>query len=677
MRTRNSDEGLRKLERAAAVGGPLEQARLLTKKARSGEISSLHVEVAAALGHPIARLVLGGSAPKELKREYDQRLRAALAMAGPCVAAAWAADALERWLSVLDGDGKCAVANVIALARELAEHGSISKKRAEKVRDAAFEADEAAIPHSVARSVTSGADALAVGLTWFSPKLTKKNATMMAIQTFGVVSDVSAAAYRAAEPVPPGEVGPKTPKRQKAHDDEKAWAMLRLAEYLLGERRVGCKAPGDRGADWIKLQEEEEAEEAKFDKIFEEILAEHAKEGRKKRNSDEGLRRLERLARSGDSDAVHQLAREWVRRGIVRVGSPVTDGHGQKLIVREIQEHPGFTLVVVEPEVTRPGVVHAMDLTVLGLDIGHEQGIPEYARVWPRDQEVGVTRRNSDERLRRLERAWLTARSDSEALHAYVRELERTGRARSMWGSTLTADLTTLSDTDLQLLQVLGELPPVTSETSERLDAIGREIERRKPPLPVIVRAWEDPTERRRRLRPGETERFWVRGRLYDPPSHIEGILRRAGARIAPRSKEYGELHRPEVVVFSGLTPFAAQEAMRHAGLYLFVEPKTWGGDALPELRQSPSLIFLFPTEFCAPPDECDSVMWERDRGRWRFGSWECANYRAVTDRTRAATDEEVAPAIAAFSEEFGRRLRVYARSKLEFDLARRAAARR
>lgn len=395
------------------------------------------------------------------------------------------------------------------------------------------------------------------------------------------------------------------------------------------------------------------------------------------RNSDEGLRRLERLARSGDSDAVHQLAREWVRRGIVRVGSPVTDGHGQKLIVREIQEHPVFTLVVVEPEVTRPGVVYAMDLTVLGLDIGHEQGIPEYARVWPRDQEVGVTRRNSDERLRQLERAWLTARSDSEALHAYARELERTGRARSMWDSSLTADLTTLSDTDLQLLQVLGELPPVTGETGERLDAIGREIERRKPPLPVIVRAWEDPSEQRRRLRPGETERFWVRGRLYDPPSRIEGILRRAGARIAPRSKEYGELHRPEVVVFSGLTPFAAQEAIRHAGLYLFVEPKTWGGDALPELRQSPSLIFLFPTEFCAPPDECDSVMWERDRGRWRFGSWECANYRAVTDRTRAATDEEVAPAVAAFSEEFGRRLRVYARSKLEFDLARRDAARR
>lgn len=275
--------------------------------------------------------------------------------------------------------------------------------------------------------------------------------------------------------------------------------------------------------------------------------------------------------------------------------------------------------------------------------------------------------RNSDERLRKLEREVETSGAPDAA--------ERLLIERARVGEITPDDLSRASDSDLRLLSRLGLFGHAFGR-----DAVEREIGRRQPPLPTIIRAWD--LEQNRRRRPGEGERFWVRpwtsSRGLDLDA-TEAALRAAGARIAARSYEDAWPNQPEIVVFSGLEPRVAVRALRDAGIDVAgAGPKTWGGDALPERRVSPNLLLLFPTEFCAPPDDCDSATWERgSRGNWTLGDYGCANYRSVLEGTRTATPEEYAPAVAAYEAENGRRLRVYTRSRYEFDRQRRERRRR
>lgn len=279
--------------------------------------------------------------------------------------------------------------------------------------------------------------------------------------------------------------------------------------------------------------------------------------------------------------------------------------------------------------------------------------------------------RNSDDRLRQLEREVATTGSPDAITRLLVE--------RFRVGAITFDDLSRVSDSDLDLIVRLG----LGGRAGE--EAARREAGRRQPPLPTIIRAWD--LEQNRRRRPGEGERFCVapgarRGprpwhEVGDPLDAIEAALRAAGARIAARSRENGWVNQPETVVFSGLEPQEAERVLRDAGISVTgVEPKTWGGDALPEHRRSPDLILLFPTEFCAPPDDCDSVDWSEQNGRWALGEYGCADYRAVMERTRTATPEEYAPAVSAYEAENGRRLRVYTRSRYEFDRQRQQRAR-
>ncbi len=316
-------------------------------------------------------------------------------------------------------------------------------------------------------------------------------------------------------------------------------------------------------------------------------------------------------------------------------------------------------------------------------------------------------RRNSDESLRALERramfdpslwerVWverdrrgLTEQvvsskplSGPAEVNALVIFLGKTKGAQNQFFSiiepTLRSRLSDLSSADLSDIELYTALG---SGNTRLWWEAQRELGRRLDPLPVVIRAWEDPSEQKRRRRQGEGERYWIR--QYDSYpldlSRAENILRRAGARIASRSKEYGERHRQMTVVFSGIEPHVAERILRDDGIHLAgVEPKTWGGDATPDHRQPPNLIMLFPTEASAPPDLCDSVecRWDGRERVWRFGSVACADYGLVYE-TRAATRDEYVDAVAAYEREFGRRLVVYTRARYEFHQQRRDKMRR
>ena len=267
--------------------------------------------------------------------------------------------------------------------------------------------------------------------------------------------------------------------------------------------------------------------------------------------------------------------------------------------------------------------------------------------------------RNSDERLRQLEREAAATGSPDAVVRLLVERI-RTGVIR-------LDDLAGVSDDDLALIV---EFVPHGRE------AAGREQARRMPPLPVVIRAWD--SEERRRTRTGEGARLWVRPYSTRPLDlgRAEAVLRVAGARIAPRSTEWGQSNRPEVTVFSGLESRRAENLLRDAGLDVAgVLPKTWGGDAAAEHRISPDLMLLFPTEPCAPPDDCVYFSWEHTGHGWAR-DYGCADYQNIVSGTRAATPEEYAPAVAAYEAENGRRLRVYARARWEFHDQRRMSMR-
>ena len=101
--------------------------------------------------------------------------------------------------------------------------------------------------------------------------------------------------------------------------------------------------------------------------------------------------------------------------------------------------------------------------------------------------------RNSDERLRKLEREVETSGAPDAA--------ERLLIERARVGEITPDDLSRASDSDLRLLSRLGLFGHAFGR-----DAVEREIGRRQPPLPTIIRAWD--LEQNRRRRPGEGERF-------------------------------------------------------------------------------------------------------------------------------------------------------------------------
>jgi hypothetical protein len=378
---------------------------------------------------------------------------------------------------------------------------------------------------------------------------------------------------------------------------------------------------------------------------------------RMRRNSAESLRVLEREARVGSPEAILRFGQAAFRSGEPASLAIAGELARKSYLYAEYGEAatgwPSWSRRSEVPASWRPTVSAPRETAWAAWHQIEELRLGRYPPEPPPSKPFGPSgptlrnerrdvRRNSDERLRMLERRWRASPTDEHALSSYVNELERLGH-------------------------------------HSEVEGVVREAETAKPPLPVVIRAWEDPAEQHRRLRQGEERRFWVRqytSYRFDP-DRAEEDLRGAGARIAPRSREFGELHLTPTTVFSGLAPGVAESELRSRGhQFAGIQVKTWGGDALPEDRRSPSLILLFPTEFCAPIDDCDSVMWEEKRGRWSLGGYECAHYGGIVSRTRSATRDEYEPAVEAYEAEHGRRLRVYTRSRYEFDRMRRESRR-
>lgn len=256
--------------------------------------------------------------------------------------------------------------------------------------------------------------------------------------------------------------------------------------------------------------------------------------------------------------------------------------------------------------------------------------------------------------------------------------------APSLVEATEQTSLESASDEDLQIVYELyprlygdtaAELRPLNNDL--RYERVGREINRRMPDLPVMVRVWQDPAEDRRRLRLGEAERFWIDNHREYDLDKAEGIIRELGGKIAPRSRSWGEWSGQPSVVFSGVPPREVERALNVLPGNFRVLPKTWGGDALPELRHPPTLLLLFPTEFAAPPDECESVFWrEVVPGGWDLADHGAADAYSIIRDTRPATPEQAAPAISTYQVQTGRRLRLYARMQSSFRRLRQQQAR-
>lgn len=250
--------------------------------------------------------------------------------------------------------------------------------------------------------------------------------------------------------------------------------------------------------------------------------------------------------------------------------------------------------------------------------------------------------------------------------------------------ATEPTNLERASDEDLRLVaelhhRLFGDAAPELRQLADlvRYANVTREIGRRLPVLPVMVRVWQEPSEDRRRLRAGETERFWINNHRDYPLDEAERVVRELGGRVAPRSRAWGDKHRSPVVVFSGVRPRDVDRALSFLPGMCMARQKTWGGDALPELRQPPTLLLLFPTEFAAPPDDCDSIFWQQVRGAWSLSDPGPADPIAIVRDTRPATPDQAAPAISAYQADTGRRLRLYTRMQSEFRRLRQQQANR
>lgn len=290
---RNGDARRRAAERSAATGDLDAQARAVVELIRAGEFDPIRAEVAAALGHPVAKLV--DETVKPLDLSYDHKLIAAARLAGPHNGMTWAADVLERYKNLTPARGAAGSPNprrlveaAVSVARRLSEPGervgaldSVHMDEVNQLERDSLTAMDSSPNFSPLRAFMDGVHSLLVGARYgfARPDI---NTDWVALHVVAAVNHVAAAVYRAAEPLPRRGPGKETPARQAARLKMKVVACLRLADCLMDPAN-GLDV-SDGGAEWIKKREEEKAEEARFDKLFEEILA----EARKRPASDAG-----------------------------------------------------------------------------------------------------------------------------------------------------------------------------------------------------------------------------------------------------------------------------------------------------------------------------------------------------------------------------------------------------
>lgn len=254
------------------MGDQAAAARELVEAVRAGELEPLRLEIAAALGHSAARLALGGEAPPGLDKSYDHKLTAAARFAGPYVAAAWAADALERALTVRSRNDESledVIEDVTALAQRLTT-GEWPLADLEEIHQAAYDLQEAAPGFSPQKALADGAFALSVGMEYFDPA--RPDAEWLPLHATAAMRHAAAFCYRVAEPIAQGEPARESPRRHVAQQSFVNEAMLDLARHMLDP---SVAMAGDDGAEWRRIRIEEERERRRIDDLIDQAIREH------------------------------------------------------------------------------------------------------------------------------------------------------------------------------------------------------------------------------------------------------------------------------------------------------------------------------------------------------------------------------------------------------------------
>lgn len=264
---RNGDARRRAAERSAATGDLDAQARAVVELIRAGEFAPVRVEVAAALGHPVAKLVEPDVKPVD--QSYNTQQTAASRLAGPLVSLSWAADVIERFRG--DGAANAVPDTAVAVARRAAARERISDAELEELSGAAYHAQEAPAACTPLKAFMDGVYALAIGMRYGISGDEPPRNDWIATHAVATVSHIAACMYRSAEPIPDGEAARKSPARDAAFLRTRVISCLRLADYLM-DPTVELTG-GDDGAEWIRLREEEKRRDREIERMIEETIS--------------------------------------------------------------------------------------------------------------------------------------------------------------------------------------------------------------------------------------------------------------------------------------------------------------------------------------------------------------------------------------------------------------------
>ncbi len=242
---------------------------------RSGELAPIRVEVAAALGHPVARLVEPDVKP--IDHSFDTKRHAASQLAGPRVSLSWAADVIQRFRG--HGSSTRVTDMVVSAARKLSKpNGKMKERKLEELSGAAHHAQEVPEAFTPLKAFMDGVYALAIGMrygfAWASSEVDgEPKFEWMATHAVATCTHIAACMYRDAEPIADGTAAVKSPARDAAYLRTMVIADLRLADYLMNP--AVDLSGGDGGREWVKLREKEEADDLALERLIDETIAEH------------------------------------------------------------------------------------------------------------------------------------------------------------------------------------------------------------------------------------------------------------------------------------------------------------------------------------------------------------------------------------------------------------------
>ena len=246
-----TDERRRRAERRARGGDAEDKAQLLLQRVRSGEVSGLQLEIAAALGEPAAVKLLDQATPKPVGFGVDDmRLHAALAFVGPWAAIAWATDLLDavpNRTSYGELDVHSLRRRAVRAGRRLVVEGELPFELTRLLASASSATTDRQQPGSETHAIIDAVAAFAVGLDFFQmPHGGDMNsrARRVATQTASALVSLAAGAWREAVGSTRDDAALK-----RATEAKESYALAALV--LLGTRALGELRDGDGGQEWV------------------------------------------------------------------------------------------------------------------------------------------------------------------------------------------------------------------------------------------------------------------------------------------------------------------------------------------------------------------------------------------------------------------------------------------